>query len=242
MGIIKIAICDDETVFSDKLKKIIASYCIQKQIPCEIDIYQSGKEFIADRLKMSGYQIVFLDINMEETDGLEAARELRKLCKETHIIFVTAFINYSLEGYKVEAIRYLLKTDTYFRKAVYESLEAVFQKMEYTPVVKTFSFLEGNKSIALERILYVESTLHKLKFYILGEEIVLYTMYETLNNISKMFTKDFVRIHQSYLVNLRFARKITGSNLLLSNDVILPIARPRMKEVRNRVALYKGGM
>lgn len=240
MGVIKIVICDDEIIFAGKLKKIIDSYCKQKQIPYKIDIYQSGKEFITDNIKMVEYQIAFLDISMEETDGLEAARELRKLCHETYIIFVTAFINYSLEGYKVNAIRYLLKTDTNFKQSVYESLDAVFQKIEYIPVIKEFNFCEGNKNISLEKILYIESILHKLEFHILDEEIVLYTMYGTLNNISKMFIKDFVRIHQSYLVNLRFVKKITGNNLLLFNNITLPIARARLKEVRNMVALYKG--
>lgn len=240
MGVIKIVVCDDEIIFAGKLKKIIDSYCIQKQIPYKIDIYQSGKEFITDNIKIAEYQIVFLDINMKEIDGLKTARELRKLCHETYIIFVTAFINYSLEGYKVNAIRYLLKTDINFKQSVYESLDAVFQKMEYIPIIKKFNFREGNKNISLEKILYIESILHKLEFHIFDEEIVLYTMYGTLNNISKMFTKDFVRIHQSYLVNLRFVKKITGNSLLLFNDITLPIARTRLKEVRNIVALYKG--
>lgn len=239
-GMIKIAVCDDEIIFAEKMKIIIDTYCMKKQIPCEIDLYQSGKEFITGHIKMIGYHIVFLDINMEEVDGLETARELRKMCRETFLIFVTAFINYTLEGYKVDATRYLLKSCGNFEESVYESLDTVFQKMEYTPEIKKICFQEGCKNIAMEKILYIESALHKLTFYILDEEIISYTMYETLNNISGMFTKDFVRIHQSYLVNLRFIRKIDGSDLLLFNDLSLPIARSKLKEVRNRVAMYKG--
>lgn len=241
MGIIKIAVCDDENIFAQKMKKIIATYCTKRQIPYEIDIYQSGKLFIANNIKMMEYQIVFLDINMKEIDGLETAKKLRKICRDTFVIFVTAFINYTLEGYKVDAIRYLLKTSDNFEQSVYESLNAVFQKMEYVPVIKKFHFQEGTKNIALEKILYIESVLHKLTFHIWDEEtIISYTMYETLNNVSKMFTKDFVRIHQSYLVNLRFIRKLVGNDVLLSNDNLLPIARSKLKEVRNRVAIYKG--
>ena len=189
---------------------------------------------------MVGYQIVFLDINMEEIDGLETARELRKMSQKTFLIFVTAFINYTLEGYKVDAIRYLLKTGENFEQSVYESLDAVFQKMEYTPIIKKIYFQEGCRSIALDKVLYIESALHKLTFYILEEEVTSYTMYDTLNNISKMFTNDFIRIHQSYLVNLRFVRKINGNELLLYNNQSLPIARSKLKEVRNRVATHKG--
>lgn len=240
MGIIKIAVCDDEIIFAGKMKTIIDTYCMEKQILYEVDLYQSGRDFITNSIKMMGYQIVFLDINMEGIDGLETAKELRKLCKETFVIFVTAFINYTLEGYKVDAIRYLLKTSENFEQSVYEALNAVFQKMEYTPIIRKFCFQEGNKNVALERILYIESVLHKLTFHILEEDIISYTMYETLNSITGMFNKDFVRIHQSYLVNLRFVRKIDKRDLILSNDISLPIARSKLNEARKRVAIYKG--
>lgn len=189
------------------------------------------------------YQIVFLDINMKEIDGLETARRLRKVGSNTFVIFVTAFINYTLEGYKVDAIRYLLKTSDNFEQSVEESLNAVFEKMEYVPVIKKFNFKECTINISLEKIIYIESTLHKLTFHVWdGGTIIKYTMYETLNNVSKMFTDDFMRIHQSYLVNLKFVKKLVGNDILLSNDKLLPIARSRLNEVRNRVAIYKGEM
>lgn len=240
MGFVKIAVCDDEIIFARKLEKIINKYCTVKRIPFQIDIYQSGKEFIADNIKMMEYQIVFLDINMEEIDGLEAARELRKLCRDTYVIFVTAFINYTLEGYKVDAIRYLLKSDGNFGQSVCESLDAVFEKMQYKPHIREFSFQQGARRVALEKIVYIESSLHKLTFYVAEEGIVPYTMYETLNHIAAIFSGDFVRIHQSYLVNLRFVRRIEGNNLLLQDNLALPVARSKLKEVRQKVAMYKG--
>lgn len=242
MGTLKIAVCDDETVFSEKLKELINKYCEKKQIPYEIDLYSSGKTFLSNTIKMMEYKIVFLDINMKEIDGLQTARELRKLCKETYVIFVTAFINYTLEGYKVNAIRYILKTDTNFEQSVFESLDAVFEKMEYIPTIRKFCFLEGTKNLALEKIIYIESNLHKLIFHIFEGEVVQYTMYETLNKISEMVSEDFLRIHQSYLVNLKFIRRLDGNQLLLSNGDTLLIARSKLKETRNRVAIYKGDL
>lgn len=105
-----------------------------------------------------------------------------------------------------------------------------------------FCFLEGTKDLALEKVIYIESNLHKLIFHIFEGELVQYTMYETLNKISEMVSEDFLRIHQSYLVNLKFIRRLDGNQLLLSNGDTLLIARSKLKETRNRVAIYKGDL
>ena len=175
MGIIKIAVCDDEIVSTKKLEKIITIYCTKRQIPFQIDIFHSGKKLLSDNIKLLEYQIVFLAIKMNEINGLEVAGKLRKINKEIFIIFVTAFIHYSLEGYKEDAIRYLLKTDKKLELSVFESLNAVFEKMNYRPCIKKFCFQEGNKNIALHKIVYIESILHKIIFHILDKEITCYT-------------------------------------------------------------------
>ncbi len=79
-----------------------------------------------------------------------------------------------------------------------------------------------------------------MTFYVAEEGIVPYTMYETLNHIAAIFSGDFVRIHQSYLVNLRFVRRIEGNSLLLQDNLALPVARSKLKEVRQKIAMYKG--
>lgn len=94
----------------------------------------------------------------------------------------------------------------------------------------------------MEKVIYIESNLHKLIFHIFEGELVQYTMYETLNKISEMVSEDFLRIHQSYLVNLKFIRRLDGNQLLLSNGDTLLIARSKLKETRNRVAIYKGDL
>ena len=240
MEIIKIAVCDDEKIFADKLKKIIEKYCLGKKISYKLDSYDSGEAFLSSSLKMAEYQIAFFDINMEGINGLEAARQLRKVCKETYIIFVTAFINYTLEGYKVNAIRYILKEDLNFEQSVFESLDAVFEKMREVPRVNTFSFREGEKSIPMEKIMYIESNLHKLTFHVFDKEAVSYTMYETLNKITGIFPEEFVRIHQSYLVNMKHIEKVSRYEALLNNGIKLEIPKARYKFVEETFVSYKG--
>lgn len=239
---LSIAICDDEIIFGKKLENVISTYFNKKQLPFEIDLFQSGKEFVNLKDKMAKYHIVFLDINMKDMDGIETARNLRYMCKDTFVVFVTAFINYTLEGYKVDAIRYILKMDSNFEKSVNECLDAICEKMNYQSRFEIFHFQEGIRKVSVRKIVYIESDLHKLNFYILEDKLCTYTMYETLNNIVGLFEKDFVRIHQSYLVNLSYILKMNRCDLILSGGTILPIARAREKEVKKKFAIYKGEM
>lgn len=238
---IKIAVCDDENIYGKRIETVIAEYMMEKHLSYEIDLYPSGMEFVRLEAEMTKYQIVFLDINMDGLDGIETAKKLREFCKDTYLVFVTAYINYTIEGYKVEAIRYILKNTPNFKETIYESLDAICEKMNCVFKVESFDFKEKKKKLSSESIIYIESNLHKLSFWIQEERWVEYTLYDTLNAIENKFdTSNFVRIHQSYLVNLKYITDIVNYKVYLVNGIVLPVAKPRFKEVREKFAIYKG--
>lgn len=77
---------------------------------------------------MSGYDIVFMDVNMKEMDGIKTAEDLRKYSDRTFLVFVTGFIEYSLAGYKVDAIRYIIKDETTIESDIIEALKVILEK------------------------------------------------------------------------------------------------------------------
>lgn len=238
---IKVAVCDDEEIFGKRLHSIISQYLEEKKLFFEIDIFHSGAEFVALGAEMSKYQIVFLDINMDDLDGIETAKQLRTYCQDTYVVFVTAYLNYTLEGYKVEAIRYILKGTINFGDLVYEALDAICEKMRYVEKKEVFDFKEGNREISMNRIVYIESNLHKLQFCVLESDYVSYTLSSTLNAIEGRFEENrFVRIHQSFLVNLNFIVSIANYKAYLQNGLMLPVAKNRFKDVREIFVKFKG--
>ena len=240
---IKIAVCDDEEIFGKKLHAMVSQYLDEKKLFFEIDIFHSGIEFVALGPEMSKYQIVFLDINMDDLDGIETAKQLRHYCKDSYLVFVTAFLNYTLEGYKVEAIRYILKGATNFKDLVYEALDAICEKMRYVEQKEVFDFKEGKKEISINRIAYIESNLHKLKFYVVESDYVFYTLSATLNTIEDRLAENrFARIHQSFLVNLDFVVSISNYKVYWQNGTVLPVAKNRFKFVREKFVKFKGEM
>ena len=92
----KIAVCDDESLFAENLKELISNYMTEKDLVCEIDTYISGKKLLEQGVKVTQYEIIFLDINMEEIDGIKAAETIRELSRDVFIVFVTAYVDYSL--------------------------------------------------------------------------------------------------------------------------------------------------
>ena len=145
----RIAICDDEEIFRKNIYEIIMKYMDEKGCPCEVDEFASGKDFISLGINMAKYDIVFLDINMDEIDGLETAQEIRKVSNDIFIVFVTAFVNYAVQGYSVNAIRYILKNNENMKDLIFECIDAISKVMKHTVKKKEFKFNEGIKNVRL---------------------------------------------------------------------------------------------
>ena len=238
---IRIAICDDEVQFAENLKNIVESFYSDMDMKAEVDIFCSGDEFLKLQLDMMKYQIIFLDINMDGSDGIETAVKFRTLSETTILIFVTAFVEYTLAGYKVEALRYILKNDLNFEEAIYESLEAALRKLNYATKLVTIPFKTGIKKISTGKIVYIESSLHNLHFYILEDEIRKYVIRGTMADAEQYIDSErMLQIHQSYQVNIDFCVRIQYNKIILANGLELPVSKKYSKEARNYFYYYKG--
>ena len=125
----KIAVCDDSREDRDTRQALLEA-CGHD---FEIREYGSGAELYADMGYVRECGIVFLDINMEGMDGLEAAGRIKAECPKVHIVLVSAYVNYALDGYKVEASRFLLKDD----------LEQTLPKSRYPEVKRQYTLFKG---------------------------------------------------------------------------------------------------
>ena len=144
----RIAICDDESLFAEELKELLADYLMEKGLVFEIDTYSSGEALVKLGIEVIRYTAVFLDINMEKIDGIKAAEKIREVSREVFIVFVTAHVNYSLEGYRLDAVRYLLKSNTNFSSTVNECVDALMDKLNYSVAKRVFDFKEGTKAVS----------------------------------------------------------------------------------------------
>lgn len=107
---LKIAICDDEPMFGNKLELILLENAKKEQIQINIDVYQSGTSLLKGMWEDAvSYDIIFLDIEMDGMDGLETAKEIRKKNELVLLIYVTSHKSYAIEAYEVQPFRFVVK-------------------------------------------------------------------------------------------------------------------------------------
>lgn len=239
---LKIAVCDDEKYCGEKIVSLLEESLDNYGISVYgIDTYLSGKEFVEKNNKSQEYDVIFLDINMPDINGLEVAKKIREVCPDILLVFITAFIDFALEGYKMEAVRYLLKDmlDEMFP----ECMEALIRKLSLQAKKIRYNFIEGEVELTVDRIRYVESNMHKLIFNVLGKKQVQYRLYGKLDDIEPELLKyDFLRIHKSFLVNSKYIVEIVNYKVYLNDGVALPIPRERYQKVKERYYEIKGDM
>ncbi len=197
----KCIIVDDEPIARKGIKKLV------EQIPQLelLDTFNSA-EGASAFMETTGVDLVFLDIQMPGINGIEFAKSIPK---DTLIIFTTAYSEYALDSYAVDAIDYLVKpiNTARFRKAVekaitYHSLLLEEDKNQMEKVEEDFMFVKSDRrfyKVNFKDILFIEG----LKDYViihLDEQKIITRM--TVKNIHDLLPKDiFLRINRSYIVN-----------------------------------------
>ena len=226
----KIAICDDET----EDLKIIQSYCSKYNPTIPTGVFQSG-EALLEAYKSSFYDLVFLDIEMGQMNGLEVGGKLINMPQKPVIVFTTHSLNYAVRGYGI-AMRYLPKPITYdvFSNVMELALERILPKK--------ISVLSNGEQvfIPISEILYFEILRHQLFVHLnSGEKLSLRgTLTELISQVSH---RTFVQPHKSYYINMEYVDRLTKQNIVMTNGDLIPIGRSKKDNFQLRLSEYMKG-
>lgn len=236
---IRIAICDDEHIYTAKIKNKVKDILYEKGINnYEIDLFHSGIELSELKHDISKYHIVFLDINMGEQNGLETAKNIRKYDEDIFIVFISAFLNYSPACYKYNAFRFILKDSL---SEMHECIEAILKEIRIKSSKKTINFTGGKREIFVDEIIYIESDRHKLHFTLKKSKNKDLSLYGKLDDFEEEFKDyDFIRIHKSYLINMRLVKNIKAYEAIMNNGDSLPIPRSKYMAIKERFIINGG--
>ncbi len=223
-----IGICEDEEVQLNYLKNHISAYGRKMGEEVRMESFESAEELLFKYEQDLPFDCLLLDIRMGEMTGMELAARIRRRDRQLPIIFVTGDKDAVFDGYKVGAVRYLLKPIK--DEELAEALD--FVKQEYLgatgvqPARKEdfFCFNYGGEYTKLEKssIVTVEVQGHYITLH--GEKD--YTFKETMRGIrEKLADQRFVLASRSVLVNLEHVKSITRTECSLSTGGVIPLSR-----------------
>lgn len=227
------AICEDEKVYSDRLTEKLNNFLSSHNEKAETDIFTDGIP-LAEKLKNGvRYDVIFLDIQLESSDGMDIADRIRQYDTSVPIIFVTALEDRAAEGYAVSAFDFIAKSD-FDRK-----FEYVMSRLMRTLSKKSISIEEpsGNvEMIPLWEIMYVESEGRGTAVH--TSEKTVYTSLPISRLSAKLPESDFIEIYKAICVNISKIKRTMNDTLELSDGKILPMSRRRKKAVLTAVMEY----
>ena len=225
-----IAICDDEKNVCDYIEKRTMECLAKADEEADMQVFYDGAElFSVCRENPSKFDIIFLDIKMKTINGVECAKLLRETGVQSLIVFITSSAEYVFSGYEVRAFRYILKTDLVnaFDRVFGECLTELHKSTTDFFTVKTASEV---RNVPLNDILYFESNRRVLIIHTQKGEI---TFYGKLDDIQKeLDKKDFIRTHQSFLVNALKIKSVKKDSAELLSGVVLPVSKSRATAVK----------
>ncbi len=224
---LQVAICDDEPVIANEIKERLFRY----KPDYIIDLYLSGKELLNS---MNEYDLIFLDIEMPEMNGMEVATALRNKEYEGNLVFLTSHTEFMSDAFKVKAFRFLQKpiVDSAFQEAVDEAEEEVMNHKKI--LVDT---TEGTTLISIRDIIYFETIRNYTYIHMKqGELETRKTLHEWMDIIGQ---EHFYQVHKSYAVALRYIETI-GSDGIFMKDINgrIPVSKRKIKEVKDVFFAY----
>lgn len=234
---ISITVCDDDP-------KTIAEFrayaeCYRKSSGAPLDWMFLSDTASMDLSSLAAEDILILDIQMGNLNGIDLARELRKINEKNIIIFSTNYLEYALQGYEVAAFRYLTKPIAYpdFVKIMDEAI-AQYKKSSNASIALRCGY--QTEQVKISDILYCETDKSHVRITLADHSCLLAnTGITALEKLLENY--DFFRCHKACIVNLAQVRQPLKTDVLMKDGVTIPVSKHRMKAFMTALMKYWGG-
>lgn len=178
---------------------------------------------------------LLIDINMPDVNGMEFVRELEN---PPLVVFTTAYAEYAVEGFRVNAVDYLLKPFSFneFLSAIHKLHDRLeLHRSQTLPQKNTLCFHTAHREVIIDipRIRYIEGMGEYLKIHLDGEPAPQIVLFRMKNILDELPSGKFLRIHKSYIIPPDRVKEAGPSNVTLKDGTILPLGETYREEFRN---------
>lgn len=221
----KIAICEDETVFRKENEEICRKICEKLRIEYSISVFEGSADFSGSFMSGARYDLLLLDIVMDEQNGMELASFIRTRDNDAAIIFITSNPDYALQGYNVNALHYLLKPPD---SAQLEQLIKADYQRRFQSNFLVFKTGTLTQRIQIKDIICLE-TVGRRVLITLPDRTAEYS-----GKLSELLEgkEQLVRCHKAFAINMSSIRELTRTDAIAMNGKVIPVSRTYIKEVQ----------
>lgn len=226
----RIAICDDEPVFLTQIEKMLKGYGRTKNQTLDVLPFHDPQALLEEIHDGTVIDIYLLDIEMPGLDGLKLAKEIRVVSPDAPILFLTSHVEFSREGYKVDALRFVSKL--MLEDELCEALDAALkgaQKAQESYLAVTH--YHDAARVAYSEIIYVMRVMRCLEIHTVRQG-VLATGRGIKDTFAQLHDERFVFIGRSCFVNLDHVQQLSESEIELDTGERLPISRKMLPGVK----------
>lgn len=231
----RLAICEDDVASREMIRRMVRCRYGKST---RITVFESA-DALLEKWKKSVREfadIVLMDIQMEGTDGISAAKKIRRDYPDSRIIFLTGYLEYATEIFEADPVYFLVKpvSEDKLYAAIDKAWELVQEREQETITLVSKGSVNRVK---VEDIVYVESERRTLTVH---EKCRSVTVNMKLDEMESMLPDFFLRSHQSYLVNMKRIKRFAAQGIELYDGLVLPISRPRYAKAKEKFLQFLG--
>lgn len=238
----RVLVCDDESICLEAICASIQRWRVQRGAEgIVVSSYRSSEELLDALDRAQPFDLAFLDIQFPgELSGLELAEYLRRIDEQLLIVFTTNYEKYAMDGYKVNALRYLQKPPGDLQ--IFECLDIAYRQWRLCNEC-ALTLMEGGNAyrIAYKFFLYAESKAHYIDIHLAHQEETIRVRMKLSELLKRVPESMIVQCHRGFAVNLQYVQKITRKYIELCNGTAIPVGRNYWENTMMRFkALYEG--
>lgn len=235
--LITIAICDDEISVRMDLTEKLEQYSKEFGFKLRILQFDDGRALLENY--KAEMDLIFLDIEMQDMDGVTAAKKIREMDERVGIIFLTSYTKYALRGYTVGAMNYIIKPIHYIR--LKREMERFLEKRKNEPQEYIAVSNENGKfRVLLKDLKYIETDSGGVILHTSEKEIPVNKSMKELEQL--LPTETFQRCHTSFIVNMDYIDGAKKLEIQLLDGTVLPISQPKRKSFMEALTKYWGNL
>lgn len=235
----KIVICDDDNYFIQQLVEYVRKCEEETHIEAVVYAFQDVEGMLGFLKENTEIDLIFLDVVFSSSEGMQAAREIRRVNQKIKIVFVSSYVEFAIQGYEVDAAAYLLKPVTY--EVFKEKMLTISEKLKSESCAFFCDSTDkGTVFLDVNEIVYIETY---------GRNVKIHTKKETyigrckMKEYEKMLREaDFYRCHAAYIVNLTFIKRIDKLTLVLKDGTELAISKARKRQFMTQFIKYTSSL